>query len=109
MKFHGKIGFWVGDAETSPGVWEPQIVEKKYTGDILRNRRNFQQSSDQINNNLTISNQFSILSDLYLRENLDSVQYLEWNGAKWSISNIDIDYPRINLTVGGVYHGETKT
>lgn len=107
MKFHGKIGFWTGDAETTPGVWTPQITEKKYTGDILRNRRNFQQAQDQVNDNLTISNQFSILSDLYLRENLDSVRYIEWNGTKWAVSNVDIDYPRINLTVGGVYHAET--
>lgn len=109
MKFHGKIGFWLGDVETSPGIWENRIEERAYTGEILRNGRRFQAVNDQQNDNLTITNKFSILSDLFLRENLDSVRYIVWNGAAWSVTSIDISYPRITLEIGGVYNGERPT
>lgn len=107
MKFHGRIGFWLGDVETEPGVWKPNIVEKSYVGDILRNYRKFQPVSDKVNDDLTINNQFSILSDLYLRENLSSIRYVLWNGARWKINTVEINYPRIILEIGGVYNGKT--
>lgn len=107
MKFHGRIGFWLGDVETEPGIWKPNIVEKTYVGDILRNYRKFQPVSDKANDDLTINNQFSILSDLYLRENLSSIRYVLWNGARWKINTVEINYPRITLEIGGVYNGKT--
>lgn len=107
MKFHGKIGFWVGDKETSPGIWTPNIEERRYYGDILQNSRRFQPRSNDQNDDLTVNNRFSILSDLYLRENFNSIRYVVWNGVKLSVSNVEIGYPRITLEVGGVYNGET--
>lgn len=108
MKFHGKIGFWKGDAEIRPGVWAPQIDERIYTGDIFRNSRSFQQVSDKQNDDLVISNQFSVLSDLYMKENLNSIRYVEWNGMKWNVSRVTVDYPRITLEIGGVYNGKEQ-
>lgn len=104
MKFHGTIGFWIGDFEVEPGIWKPRIVERKYSGDILRNTRRSVQVADKQNSDLSISNQFSILSDLYLKENLNSVKYIIWNGVKWTVTNVELSYPRINLEVGGVYN-----
>lgn len=109
MKFHGKIGFWEGDVETTPGVWQPQITERYYTGDILRNARRNEQATGQMYSNLKITNQFSILSDLYMRENLDSILYIDWSGAKWAVSSITMDYPRITFEIGGVYNGEASS
>lgn len=105
MKFHGSIGFWLGDKEEKPGVWKPEIVEKTYFGDVLQNSRRLQDSEYQ-NDNLTTNNRLSIISDLYLRENWHTVRYVIWNGVKWKVSNVTInDYPRITLQLGGVYNG----
>lgn len=108
MKFHGTIAFWKGDVEIRPGVWVPQIEEKPYTGDIYKNARSFQTPGEQQNPNLTLTNQISILSDLYLRENFNSIRYVIWNGVKWSVSQVSIEYPRITLQIGGVYHGQEQ-
>lgn len=105
MKFCGEVAFWEEDKETDPGVWRPaQMVIRKYTGDILRANRRFQ-SSDQQNDIFTVSNQISILSDLYAQQNWASIRYVVWNGAKLKVSNVELNYPRITLEIGGVYNG----
>ena len=62
-KFYGPIGY-AETVETKPGVWKEQIVERNYTGDIVRNNRRLQ-SSDQVNDDINISNSISIVADPY--------------------------------------------
>lgn len=107
MKFSGKVGFWEKDVEISTGVWKPSIVEKSYTGDILRDRRRFQ-ASDHQNDTFIISNQISILGDLYAHENWPSIRYVIWNGIKWKVSSVDVSYPRLTFELGGVYNENEK-
>lgn len=102
MKWYGSIGF-AETVETRPGVWETQITERKYSGDILRNSRRLQ-SSNQVNDNVTISNQISIVADPYADGNFHSIRYVEFMGAKWKVSDIEVQYPRLVLTVGGLYN-----
>jgi len=103
-KFYGKIGY-VETVETSPGVWEEQITERNYYGDIIRNTRRLQ-TADQLNDNINIANEFSIVADPYAMDNIYSMRYIEFMGAKWKISNIDASMrPRLILTVGGLYNG----
>lgn len=103
MKFFGKVGFWEEDVETSQDVWEPNIVEKKYFGDILQDNRRFQADSSQ-NDNFTVNNQISILSDLYAQQNWASIRYVEWNGTKWKVTSVEVTYPRLRLSIGGVWN-----
>jgi hypothetical protein len=50
-KFYGSIGF--GEAvEKAEGVWEDEITEVNYTGDVLRNTRRLE-PGEGINDNLT--------------------------------------------------------
>lgn len=104
MKFCGKIGFWEGSEEVSPDVYKPKIIEKTYTGDVLSSNRGFQ-SSDTKNGNYTVNNRLSIVSDIYARQNWTSIRYVEWNGKKLKVTDVDISpYPRIYITVGDVYN-----
>lgn len=106
MKFSGEIGFMDGEEEVKPGIWDPKIVERHYVGDVLRNNRRNQPVSDQQNDDITINNQISIISDIYLKDNWPTIKYVLWNGVKWKVSDIDLDgYPRIVLNLGGVYNG----
>lgn len=108
MKFSGKIGFWIEDVETKPGVFKPQVIEKNYTGDVLRNIRRFQSAENQQNENLIVNNKLSIISDLYLQQNWGSIKYVSWNGVNWQVSSVDVgSFPRIVLELGGVYNGKT--
>jgi len=103
-KFYGKIGY-IETVETSPGVWEEQITERNYYGDVIRNTRRLQ-TADKLNDDINISNEFSIVADPYAMNHFYSMKYIEFMGAKWKISNVDAStYPRLILSVGGLYNG----
>ncbi len=102
-KFYGSIGYAISK-ETAPGVWEEDIVEHQYSGDVYRNTRKLQ-SGNQVNDNIDISNEISILSDPFANENFHSMRYVTYMGAKWKVSSVEVRYPRLILTVGGLYNG----
>lgn len=103
-KYYGAIGF-ASTEEVSPGKWVEKIEERMYKGDLLRNNKKTQNQST-INNDVNISNQISIVTDPYLNENLFKIRYAEWMGQKWNISDIDVQYPRLILSLGGKYNGQ---
>lgn len=105
-KFYGVIGY-AETVETKPGVWRPKIIEKEYFGDLTRNTHRYE-STGQVNDNLNIANEISIVADPYARQNFHSMRYVEFMGAKWKITSVEVQYPRLILTIGGVYNdGET--
>lgn len=102
-KYYGRIGFATLD-ETAPGVWEEVLSERYYSGDLTRNTRRLVTSSD-VNDDINISNLISIVSDPYAMGHYFEMRYAEWQGAKWKITNVDASqYPRLILTVGGLYN-----
>lgn len=105
-KFFGKIGY-AETVETAPGVWVPQITEREYFGDVTRDLRRLD-SAQQVNDNINISNTISIVADPFAYENFHSMLYVEYMGAKWKVSTVEVRYPRLQLTVGGLYNGESE-
>ena len=103
-KFHGAIGF-AKTEETKPGVWVDKIVERTYSGDMLSTTFMFQ-SSDQVNDNVNVRKEISIVADVFAYQNFSSMKYVEYMGTKWKISSVKPEYPRLRLTVGGVYNGQ---
>ena len=104
-KFYGVIGYAI-QVETVPGVWEDQIIERNYRGDVLQNMNRWQ-SSEQVNDNFAIDNKLSIISDPFAYENFQHIKYIRWMGANWKVTKVDILRPRLILTTGGVYNGPT--
>lgn len=102
-KFYGNIGY-AETVQTTPGVWEEKITERPYFGDLIRNTRALQ-SSDQLNDDINISNEISIVADPFANQNFHLMRYVEFMGAKWKITNVEVKYPRLILTVGGAYNG----
>lgn len=102
-KYYGKIGY-AETVETKPGVWTEQITERLYSGDTVQNIRDLR-SSGQVNDNIDVANQISIIADPYAINNFQSMRYAEFMGAKWKISKVNVQYPRLILTMGGVYNG----
>lgn len=106
-KWFGKIGY-AETVETEPGIWVDQITERSYFGDVIRNMRSLQ-SSGSVNDDINISNSISIVADPFANQNFHSMRYVEYMGALWKITNVDVQYPRLTLTIGGVYNGDTPT
>lgn len=103
-KWFGKIGY-AETIETEPGIMEEQITERSYYGDILSSRW-MRQSSDKVNREINLSNRISIVADPFAIQNCSSMIYVEYAGTKWAISDIEIEQPRLIMTIGGVYNGE---
>lgn len=103
-KFYGLIGY-AETIETEPGLWVEKIVEKPYSGDTISNFRNLQ-NSGEVNDNIDIANKISILADPYANMNFHSMRYVKYMGTAWKIKSVEVLYPRLILTLGGVYNGE---
>lgn len=106
-KFYGSIGFGLTE-ETSQDIWETVITERKYYGDVLRNTRRWE-NGEQLNDNLNVSNLISIVADAYAFDHFFAMRYIEWNGVRWKVTNVEEQRPRLILTIGGVYNGERST
>jgi len=107
-KWHGIIGFGITE-ETKPGVCETRIVEKEYSGDLTRDTRKYV-GSGGINDNLDISNMLSVLADPYAYEHFHTIRYVNIYAARWKVSSVEIQRPRLILSIGGVYNGpEART
>lgn len=104
MKWFGTIGY-AEQVETKPGVWKETITEREYFGDMTRNTRRLQ-TADKVNDDIDISNEISIVSDPYANENFHSMRYATYMGTKWKITSVEVQYPRLILSLGGLYNGE---
>lgn len=101
-RFYGVIGY-AETKQTEPGVFEEVITERNYFGDVNRSNRRLE-SSGGINDNININNEISILADPYAIQNIYAMRYIEFMGSKWRITNAEVQYPRIKLTVGGLWN-----
>lgn len=106
-KFYGAIGFAEDvEEEAHPGVYVDSIIEKMYTGDVVRSSRR-REPGEGANPDFNISNEFSIIMDPYAMSNFHKIRYIEWMGTKWTVYRVDVEYPRLLIEVGGVYNGPT--
>lgn len=106
MKWYGNIGF-KEEVEESPRCWVPMIVPRQFYGDILRDAWREQQG-DKINADLHISNKLSVVADQYLQNNFHKIAYVEFGGGKWTVSDVEVNYPRLTLTLGSLYLEEEE-
>lgn len=105
-KFHGNIGFadQAEQRETKPGVWSEQIVEREYYGDVISAFYNTRNGSETTNDELGINNRISIVANEYAFQNFQFMKYVVYMGTKWRITNVEVQYPRLVLSIGGVYN-----
>ena len=102
-KFYGEIGYGHTE-ETVPGVHRDVITEKKYYGDVVRNSRRLMEG-EKVNDDLSVGNSISIVADAYANEHFFAMRYIRWAGVLWTISDVEVQTPRLLLRLGGVYNG----
>jgi hypothetical protein len=105
VRFSGKVGYGLS-VETVPGVWQDVIVEKHYYGDVLRNTRRLA-GNENLNGDLTVSNSISVMADAYAYQQFINIKYVEWMGLLWVVDNVEVQRPRLLLSLGVIYNGNT--
>lgn len=104
-KFYGKIGY--GETQQSvPGVYVDTITEMPYYGDVVRNTRQLHEG-EHLNKDLSVSNSISVVADAYANEHFFAIRYVEWAGTLWTVSDVEVQSPRLLLRLGEVYNGPT--
>lgn len=105
-KFHGMIGF-IDTVEdpNNPGVWEEKTVEREYRGDLIKVYKKTQSSADSVNDNIILSTEITIVADPYANQNMYAMRYVVFGGTKWKVTSVGVEYPRLRLSIGGVYNG----
>lgn len=108
-KFYDVVGY--GQSVENPpdsGVWEDQITEYSYYGDVIRNSRRLE-PGENLNPNISVGNSISIVADEYAIEHFFAIRYIRWAGALWTVTNVEVKSPRLVLSLGSVYNGPTLT
>lgn len=102
MRYHGRVGYFE-TVETKPGLFEEKLTFREYYGDVLHNSKR-DSSGNNVNVNISVSNSISIVADPYAHEHFFQIRCIEWQGTLWSVANVDVEYPRLILSLGDVYH-----
>ena len=106
MRYYGNIAFRFTE-ETVPGIYEEKFVIRPYYGEVLRNYRTLHTESKEINDDISLRNQISIVADQFAYNHFQSMIYVEFMGTKWKAQDVEVVMPRLQITLGGEYNGDT--
>ena len=83
----------------------PVQVEREYSGETFQYGNKVQPGVSE-NDDIVVTDRISILSDPYAREHFHTIKYVVWMGTPWNVTSVSVEFPRLILTLGGVYTGE---
>lgn len=106
MKWFGNIAF-SNQVETELHVFKERVVLRQFMGDVVRASKSNDANSD-INVNISVSNQLSVVMDPFLQNNFHKILYVDFNGAKWTVSSVEIRDRRLLLSFGKLYNEEEE-
>lgn len=111
MKYSGVVGFGIAKEKSGDGEgdWELDVIEKPYYGDILDLTQRWDANQDSVIDNLRLTNRISIVADGFAINHMHTMKYITYEGVRWCISSIQVQRPRLIISLGGVYNGPTPT
>lgn len=102
-KFSGLVGY-VTQSEIRPGVWSSVENARSMRGDIIRQSSN-SQNDDKVNSDISLGHRVSLVGDAYSFGNYYDIKWIDVHGKKWEVSSVEIQRPRIIVSLGGVWNG----
>lgn len=103
-KWAGKIGFLITE-EKKGSIWEEHVIEKPYTGDVISATYRNAPASEKLNDDLSVTQDLSIVADNFAINNAYRIRYATMLGGKWKVTTIKPQFPRLVLSIGGLYNG----
>lgn len=104
MARYSGIVTYVTQAETVPGVWTDSVNGHLMRGDVLR-MGSSNQNGDKVHSDVTLSHRVSLVADEYALGNYHDIKYIQFNGRDWTVTSIEVQHPRIIVTLGGLWNG----
>lgn len=103
-RFYGKVGY-IETVENRPGVWTEAVTERNYYGELTRNSSKWQTGAS-LNDNIIINTEISIVADPFAYDHFAYIRYVEHMGVLWNVTAVEVQRPRLILSIGGVYNGQ---
>ena len=91
--------------EIEPGVWDDHVKAVSYPADITRLNSRWSANTDSTNDNISLNSQISFVADAFANQHFALIKHVNAYGAEWQVTNVEVQHPRIILTLGGVYNG----
>jgi hypothetical protein len=104
-KYAGLVGY-VTQEETVPGVWSPVDNPIQMRGDLIRQSAS-SQNGDKLNEDITLGHRVSLIGDAYAFGNYYNIKWVMLDGMKWEVTSVEIQRPRLILSIGGLYNDQT--
>lgn len=98
------VGYGI-PTETSPGIWEDKIQTSNVVIDTSRFNSRWVPNTNSSNDDLSLNVQCSFIADAFASQRFAYIKYVEYLGTKWKITGVEVQHPRLILTLGGVYNG----
>jgi hypothetical protein len=102
-KFAGLVGYATQE-ETVPGVWSPVEKTSMMKGDVIRQSASVQNDA-KVNSDITLNHRVSLIGDAYAFANYYNLKWINIDGRKLEVSSVELQRPRLIVTLGGVYNG----
>ena len=107
-RYHGNVGYGVSEENpVNSGVFVDVITERDYYGDVIRNTRRLDPNNESVNSDISVGNSISIMADEYAFEHWHLIKYVQWEGHLWTVTAVEVQRPRLILSIGKVYNGPT--
>lgn len=103
-KYSGMVTY-ATQTETVPGVWEDVTTPYFMRGDVIR-RSSQLQNDDKVNNDISLNHRVSLVGDAFAFENYYNIKHINIDGQEWKVTSVEVQHPRIIVTVGGVWNGK---
>lgn len=102
-RFNGKVGYGIS-TEVAVDVWSDVITERAYKCDSVRQSKSTVQS-DSMTDDIRLEDRISIVADEFSMANYMRIKYVERAGSRWTVTAVEVQRPRLLLSLGGVYNG----
>lgn len=102
-RYSGLVGY-VTDVEEPPGVWTPDENPVVMKGDIIR-ASTTNQDDGKVNANISLNHRVSLIGDAYAFNTYYAIKWIEIDGRKWEVKSVEIQRPRLIVTLGGLWNG----
>ncbi len=105
-KWYGTLGF-VQSSESAPGVWKDVVTKVETSGDLMQFEQR-SQNSEKLTDDISFSNRISVLMDPFMMKNFQYLKFASFANSYWKVSSVNVQYPRMIFTLGGVYNGKVS-
>lgn len=102
-RFAGLVGY-VTQEEKVPGVWSPSENPRVMKGDIIRQSSSVQ-NDNKVNSDISLGHRISLIGDAYAFDNYYNIKWIDVDGCKWETTSVEVQRPRIIVSLGGRYNG----